>query len=404
MEPVWYELIHKDKYTGARYGILHTPHGDFETPIFMPVGTKATVKTLSPEEIEQVSDGLILGNTYHLWLSPGDELVAKAGGIRGFMKWNHALLTDSGGFQVFSLSKIRKITEEGVTFRHHKSGEKLFLSPEKSIQIQNNLGADIMMSFDECPPFHASYEYMKNSIDRTLRWARRGKDAHQNPDKQALFGIVQGGPFIDLRKYCMDELQKIDFPGYAIGGLAVGESKKEMYDMLAYMKTILPEDKPHYLMGVGSPDDLVVGAMNGVDMFDCVDPTRIARHGTALTHNGRLRIKNQQYYDDFKPLDEKCDCYACKNFSRAYIHHLIKEEEIFGARLLTIHNLNFLKSLMHDIREAIKEDRLKEFQENFFIQYGYAPLEDILSGKVDKPTMRLTEQIKIDGTNKPKKD
>ena len=399
-QPVWYELIHKDAQTGARLGILHTPHGDFETPIFMPVGTKATVKTLSPEEIEAVSDGLILGNTYHLWLAPGDELVKKAGGIRGFMNWHHALLTDSGGFQVFSLSKIRKITEEGVTFRHHKSGAKLFLSPEKSIQIQNNLGADIMMSFDECPPFHASYDYMKNSIERTLRWAKRGKDAHQRADEQALFGIVQGGPFKDLRKHCLEELEKIDFPGYSIGGLAVGESKKEMYDMLEYMKTILPENKPHYLMGVGSPDDLVVGAMNGVDMFDCVDATRIARHGTALTHHGRLRIKNQDYYDDFRPIDEKCDCYACKNFTRAYIHHLIKEEEIFGARLLTIHNLNFLKLLMHDIRDAIRNDRLKDFQVQFFKDYGYTPLEDIMNGTVDKPTMRLTEQIKITGENK----
>ena len=400
MEPVWYELIHKDKQTGARYGILHTPHGDFETPIFMPVGTKATVKTLSPEEIEQVSDGLILGNTYHLWLQPGDEIVAKAGGIRGFMNWNHALLTDSGGFQVFSLAKIRKITEDGVHFRHPKSGAPLFLSPEKSMEIQNNLGADIMMSFDECPPFHASYDYMKKSVERTLRWAKRGKDAHKYPDKQALFGIVQGGPFEDLRKHCMEELEKIDFPGYSIGGLAVGESKKEMYDMLNYMKTILPENKPHYLMGVGSPDDLIVGSMNGVDMFDCVDATRIARHGTALTFNGKLRIKGVMYEQDFEPIEKDCNCYACKNFSRAYIHHLIKADEMFGARLLTIHNLYFLKTLMHQIREAIKEDRLKDYQVSFFNKFGYTPLEDILAGKVDKPTMKLKDQIKITGEDK----
>ncbi len=400
MSAIWYELIHEDKYTHARYGILHTPHGDFETPIFMPVGTKATVKTLSPSEIKDVSDGLILGNTYHLWLSPGDELVAKAGGIRGFMNWDGALLTDSGGFQVFSLSKIRKITEEGVTFRHHKSGEKLFLSPEKSISIQNNLGADIIMSFDECPPFHANHDYMKKSIERTIRWAQRGKDAHKNPETQALFGIVQGGPFEDLRKFCFEKLDKIGFDGYSIGGLAVGESKKEMYDMLNYIKTILPKDKPRYLMGVGSPDDLVVGSMNGVDMFDCVDPTRIARHGTALTSSGKLRVKNANYKDDFLPLDTKCDCYACKNFTRAYIHHLIKEEEIFGARLLTIHNLYFLKTLMKNIREAIKNDKMKEFQEEFFREFGYTKLEDIMSGKVDKPTMRLTDQIKITGENK----
>ena len=400
MEPVWYELIHKDKQTGARLGILHTPHGDFETPIFMPVGTKATVKSLSPEEIKEVSDGLILGNTYHLWLQPGDEIVRDAGGIRGFMNWDGALLTDSGGFQVFSLAKIRKITEEGVNFRHHKSGAPLFLSPEKSMEIQNNLGADIMMSFDECPPFHASHDYMEKSVERTLRWAKRGLDAHKNKDSQALFGIVQGGPYTDIRKHCMEELEKMDFPGYAVGGLAVGESKKEMYDMLSFMKDILPENKPHYLMGVGSPDDLVVGAMNGIDMFDCVDPTRIARHGTALTYNGKLRIKGEAYKKDFSPLEKGCNCYTCTHFSRAYINHLIKAEEMFGARLLTIHNLYFLKSLMAKIRDAIRCDRLKDFQEEFFTSFGYTPLNDILNGNVDKPTMKLTDQIKITGEDK----
>jgi queuine tRNA-ribosyltransferase len=395
--PIWYELKHVCAQTGARYGILHTPHGDFETPIFMPVGTQATVKTLSPEEIEEVSDGLILGNTYHLWLQPGDELIKKHGGIRGFMKWDHALLTDSGGFQVFSLAKIRKIEEEGVYFRHHLSGAKLFLSPEKSIQIQNNLGADMIMSFDECPPFHADYKYMKNSIDRTLRWAKRGKDAHQNKETQGLFGIVQGGPFKDLRKYCFEELDKIGFDGYSIGGLAVGESKKEMYEMLEYMKTILPADKPHYLMGVGSPDDLVVGAMNGVDMFDCVAATRIARHGTALTHSGKLILKNTKFYEDMSPIDPKCDCYVCKKFTRSYLNHLVKSKEILGARLLSYHNLYFLKSLMHDIREAIKNDRLKDFQEEFFKEFGYPLLEDIMSGKVEGQTMKLTDEIKITG-------
>lgn len=371
MAAVWYELKHICKQTGARYGILHTPHGDFETPIFMPVGTKANVKTLIPSEIEEVSDGLILANTYHLWLQPGDDLIAAAGGVRGFMKWDHALLTDSGGFQVFSLSNIRKITEEGVEFRHHKSGEKLFLSPEKSIAIQNNLGADIIMSFDECPPFHADEKYLKDSIDRTIRWAKRGKDAHKNPDTQALFGIVQGAGNKELRKYCLEKLMEIDFPGYSIGGLSVGESKEEMYEMLEYLKTIMPQDKPRYLMGVGSPDDLIIGSMNGIDMFDCVLPSRNARHGTAFTSYGKVQVKNQSLKNDFTPLDPECECYACKTFTKSYLNHLIKSEEILGMRLLTLHNLSFLKKLMAQIRQAIKEDRLLDFKNDFFKKFGY---------------------------------
>ena len=370
-QPVTYELIHECKQTGARYGILHTPHGDFETPIFMPVGTQATVKTLIPSEIEEVSDGLILGNTYHLWLQPGDELIKNFGGIRGFMNWNGALLTDSGGYQVFSLSKMRKITEEGVEFRHHKSGEKLFLSPEKSIEIQNNLGADIIMSFDECPPFDSDEKYMKESVDRTIRWAKRGKEAHKNPETQSLFGIVQGGGNKEIRKYCVEELTKIDFPGYSIGGLSVGESKKDMYEMLAYLKDIMPKDKPRYLMGVGSPDDLVVGAMNGIDMYDCVLPTRNARHGSAFTHNGKIQIKNLELKYSKEPLDSECDCYVCKNFTRAYLNHLVKADEILGMRLITYHNLYFLKTLMRDIREAIKQDRLLDFKNEFFKKFGY---------------------------------
>lgn len=371
MVPVWYELKHVCKQSGARYGILHTPHGDFETPIFMPVGTKATVKTLIPSEIEEVSDGLILANTYHLWLQPGDELIAQAGGVRGFMKWNHALLTDSGGFQVFSLSSIRKITEAGVEFRHHKSGEKLFLSPEKSIQIQNNLGADIMMSFDECPPFHADEKYLKDSIDRTIRWAKRGKDAHKRPNEQALFGIVQGAGNKELRRYCLEKLMEIDFPGYSIGGLSVGETKEEMYDMLAYLKMIMPTDKPRYLMGVGSPDDLVMGSIHGIDMFDCVLPSRNARHGTVFTSYGKLQVKNQALKNDFGPLDPACDCYTCRTFTKSYLNHLVKSDEILGMRLLTYHNLAFLKKLMAQIREAIKEDRLLDFKNEFFNQFGY---------------------------------
>ena len=368
-DAVWYELKHICKQSGARYGILHTPHGDFETPIFMPVGTKANVKTLIPTEVREVSQGLILGNTYHLWLEPGDEIVKMNGGIRGFMKWDGALLTDSGGFQVFSLSKIRKITEEGVTFRHHKSGEKLYLTPEKSMDIQHNLGADIMMVLDECPPFDSSYKYMQDSVLRTLRWAKRCKDHHHNPEEQSLFGIVQGGPFKDLRKMCIEELEKINFPGYSIGGLSVGESKDEMYEMLEYLKNEMPAHKARYLMGVGEPDDLVMGASNGIDMFDCVHATRIARHGAAMTSCGRLVVKNKAFATDMTPLDPECDCYVCKTYNRSYLRHLVHSGEILGARLLTYHNLYFLKTLMGKIRKAIQEDRLLDFKKEFFKNY-----------------------------------
>ncbi len=363
-----YELIHECAQTGARYGILHTPHGSFETPIFMPVGTKATVKTLENAEIAEVSDGLILGNTYHLWLQPGDEIVKDHGGIRGFSGWDGALLTDSGGFQVFSLSNIRKISEEGVEFRHHKSGAKLFMSPEDSIKIQENLGADIIMSFDECPPFHSEPDYLKESIDRTIRWAKRGKDAHSRVD-QALFGIVQGGPDKELRKYCLEELIKIGFDGYSIGGLSVGESKDEMYEMLDYLQDVMPKDKPRYLMGVGAPEDLVVGAAHGIDMFDCVLPTRLARHGAVLTHNGRFSIKRKEFESDLTPLDSECDCKVCKTYSKSYIRHLFKAEEILGKRLLTYHNLYFIKTLMSEIRENIKNDTLGDYQKAFKSKY-----------------------------------
>ena len=371
MATVWHEVLHVCKQSGARYGILHTPHGDFETPMFMPVGTKANVKTLIPEEIKEVSDGLILANTYHLWLQPGDEVVKEFGGVRGFMNWDGALLTDSGGFQVFSLSKIRKITEEGVEFRHHKSGEKLFITPEKSISIQNNLGADIIMSFDECPPFHSSREYMQESVDRTIRWAKRGKEAHKNPDTQSLFGIVQGGGYKDIRKHSIEELEKIGFEGYSIGGLSVGESKEEMYEMLEYLNPIMPQNKPRYLMGVGSPDDLIIGSINGIDMFDCVLPTRNARHGTAFTSEGKIQVKNQSLKLSKDPLDKECNCFVCKTYTRGYLNHLIKAEEILGMRLISYHNLYFLRNLMHQIREAIKEDRLLDFKEEFFKKFGY---------------------------------
>lgn len=366
-----YELIKTCKQTGARLGIVHTPHGSFETPAFMPVGTQATVKTMSPEELKEMDAGIILSNTYHLWLRPGNDIVKEAGGLHQFMNWDRPILTDSGGFQVFSLSDFRKIEEEGVHFRNHLNGDKLFLSPEKSIQIQNDLGADIIMAFDECPPFPATYEYMLDSVDRTTRWAKRCKEAHGRPEEQGLFGIVQGGEFEELRKRSAEALVELDFPGYAIGGLSVGEPKDIMNRMLDYTAPLLPADKPRYLMGVGSPDSLIDGAIRGMDMFDCVLPTRIARNGTLMTSEGRLVVKNAKYARDFGPLDPNCDCYACKNYSRAYIRHLIKAGETFGIRLTTYHNLHFLLKLMEQVRQAIREDRLGDFREEFFEKYGF---------------------------------
>lgn len=366
-----YEHIKTCKQSGARLGIVHTPHGSFETPAFMPVGTQATVKTMSPEELKEMGAGIILSNTYHLWLRPGNEIVKEAGGLHQFMNWDRPILTDSGGFQVFSLSDLRKIEEEGVYFRNHLNGDKLFLSPEKSIQIQNDLGADIIMAFDECPPYPATYEYMLQSVDRTTRWAKRCKEAHQRPEEQGLFGIVQGGEFEDLRKRSAEALIELDFPGYAVGGLSVGEPKDVMYRVLEFTTPLLPENKPRYLMGVGSPDALIEGAIRGIDMFDCVLPTRIARNGTLMTSQGRLVIKNAQYAKDFGPLDPNCDCYTCKNYSRAYIRHLIRTGEIFGLRLTTYHNLYFLLRLMEQVRQAIREDRLLDFRNEFFDQYGF---------------------------------
>ncbi len=369
MEGFWYELKHVCKQSGARYGILHTPHGDVETPMFMPVGTLATVKGISPEQLKDMNSQVILANTYHLWLRPGEDVVKQAGGLHKFMNYDGPILTDSGGFQVFSLGKTRKIQEEGVTFKSIIDGRKLFLSPEKAIQIQNDLGADIIMSFDECAPYPCTYDYMKNSVERTLRWAKRGKDAHSN-EKQALFGIVQGGEFEDLREMCAKELVKMDFPGYSIGGTSVGEPKDVMYKMVEDAVKWLPEDKPRYLMGVGNPIDLIEAAIRGIDMYDCVLPTRVARHGALMTTHGRLNINNEKFKYDFTPLDPDCDCYTCKNYTRAYLRHLHKSEEIFGKSLLSIHNVHFLLKLSEDIRNAIKEDRLLDFKEEFLDKYG----------------------------------
>ena len=367
-----FEIKKVDKKTGARLGVMHLPHGDVETPVFMPVGTQATVKAMTPEELKNdVKSHIILGNTYHLYLRPGHELIKEAGGLHKFMNWDRNILTDSGGFQVFSLGDLRKITEEGVEFRSHINGEKHFISPEKAMEIQNALGSDIMMAFDECAPYGASYDYIKKSMERTTRWAKRCKEAHKNTDKQNLFGIVQGGFYKDLREKSAKDLIELDLPGYAIGGISVGEPKKDFLEILRHTAPLLPENKPRYLMGVGSPDYLIEAVCSGVDMCDCVMPTRMARNGTAMTHHGQVNLLNACHTHAFETLDDECDCYTCRNYTRAYIRHLFKVKEILGARLLSIHNLRFLVKLMEDVREAIKEDRLSEFRSEFFKKYGY---------------------------------
>lgn len=377
MDAIRYELIKTCKQSGARLGRIHTPHGVIETPIFMPVGTQATVKTLTPEELNEIGSQIILSNTYHLYLRPGHETVKKAGGLHSFMNWNKPILTDSGGFQVFSLGPLRKITEEGVEFRSHIDGSKHMLTPEKAMEIQNALGSDIMMAFDECAPYPADRDYVKKSLERTTRWLKRCKEAHKNTEKQALFGIVQGGMYKDLREQSAREITSIDLPGYAVGGLSVGEPKELMYEVLDYTVPLLPEDKPRYLMGVGTPDILIEAAIRGIDMCDCVLPTRIARNGTAMTSQGKVVVRNAQYAEDFTTLDPECDCYACKNYTKAYIRHLLKANEILGARLLSIHNLRFLLKLMEDVRKAIMEDRLLDFREEFYIKYyGSLPEKD----------------------------
>ncbi|MBQ9854231.1 MAG: tRNA guanosine(34) transglycosylase Tgt [Bacilli bacterium] len=365
---VKYELLHKEKNTFARYGTIETNYGKYETPMFMPVGTQATVKTLDYRDIKEINSGIILSNTYHLWLRPGEDIVDKAGGLHKFMNYNGPILTDSGGFQVFSLAKKKDISEEGVVFKSHINGEKLLLTPEKSIMIQNKLDSDIAMSFDECIPYPADYDYCKKSVDRTLRWAKRGKDAFNNP-RQSLFGIVQGGEYEDLRKYSAEETVKIGFDGYAIGGTSVGEDKPTMYKMIDYAIKYLPEDKVRYLMGVGDPYDLFEGVERGVDLFDCVHPTRLARHGHAFTKYGKINIKNNKYKEDFTPVDYGCDCECCKNYTKAYIRHLIIAEETLGSRLLSIHNLRFLIRIMEGIRESIKTDSFLEYKKEFIYNY-----------------------------------
>ncbi|MFC6290256.1 tRNA guanosine(34) transglycosylase Tgt [Levilactobacillus angrenensis] len=373
MEPaIKYRLIKTEKHTGARLGELITPHGTFKTPMFMPVGTQAAMKgAISPEDLDEMGSQVILANTYHLWLQPGPDLVQEAGGLHKFMNWDKGILTDSGGFQVFSLAKHRKLTEEGVHFRNEINGDRLFLSPEKAIDIENKLGPDIMMSLDECPPFFESYDYVKHSVERTSRWAERGLKAHANPDTQGLFGIVQGAGFEDLRRQSAKDLVSLDFPGYSIGGLSVGESKEEMNRILAFTTPLLPENKPRYLMGVGTADSLIDGVMRGVDMFDCVLPTRIARKGTCMTSHGRLVVKNAAYAHDFGPIDDECDCYVCRHYTRAYLRHLFKADEDFGRRLTSYHNLYFLHHLMKRVRQAILDDNLLDLRAEVFEKYGY---------------------------------
>ena len=361
-----YQLLNEDG--NARYGKLSTNYGTFETPMFMPVGTQATVKTLDVRDIKEINSGVILSNTYHLWLRPGEDVVDKAGGLHSFMNYDGPILTDSGGFQVFSLANPKNITEDGVMFKSHLNGEKLFLTPEKSIEIQNKLDSDIAMSFDECIPYPATYDYVKKSTERTLRWALRGKKVHSN-ERQSLFGIVQGGEYPDLREYCAKELVKMDFDGYSIGGTSVGEGKDVMYKMIEDGVRYLPSDKPRYLMGVGDPIDILNGIERGIDMFDCVLPTRLARHGHAFTRDGKINLKNAKYKEDFSVVDSGCDCECCKHYTKAYIRHLIVANETLGQRLLSIHNLRFLIKLTEEARDAIKDGRFLEFKNEFTSRY-----------------------------------
>ncbi len=365
--PIKLEILHTCKQSKARTALLHTPHGTVKTPMFMPVGTLASVKFLNNDDLDKVNAGIILANTYHLWLRPGEDVIEKAKGLHGFMNvHNRPILTDSGGFQVFSLGHLRKIEEEGVTFSSHLDGSSLFLSPEKAIEIQNKLGADNIMSFDECPSWPSTHEYMKQSVERTVRWAQRGKQAHKRVFDQALFGIVQGGEYEDLRKYCAQALVELDFDGYSIGGASVGEDKATFRHMVKSSVQYLPEDKPRYLMGVGAINDIIESVIMGVDMFDCVLPTRLARHGSAITSQGRINLKNKKFEYDFSPVDENCDCECCQNHTRAYLRHLIRTKEGLGMRLLSIHNIRFLIRLTEEIQQAIENDRLLDYRDELY--------------------------------------
>ena len=363
----------------ARAGVIDTPHGQVNTPVFMPVGTKATVKAMSPEELEEVGSEIILGNTYHLYLRPGHDVIEEAGGLHEFMAWPRPILTDSGGFQVFSLSSLRELSDDGVVFRSHIDGSKHEFTPERSIEIQHSLGADIIMAFDDCAPYPCSEERAAEAVERTTRWAQRCWEKHLNAgraDRQALFGIVQGSVYPALRKRSTRDLLEIPFPGYAIGGLSVGEPKEDMLNILATVTPLLPQEKPRYLMGVGTPQDLIEGVARGIDMFDCVLPTRIARHGTVFTRDGQLVVRNATYARDWRPLDPECDCYVCRKYTRGYIRHLIKTNEILGMRLTTWHNLHHILDLAQQVREAILKGSFEELRQRKAVELGYEIVQD----------------------------
>lgn len=365
--PDHFQILHQDSGCRARAGRLLTPHGEIQTPIFMPVGTNASVKAMRPENLKDAGAQIILANTYHLYLRPGHRLVEKMGGLHRFMAWDRPILTDSGGFQVYSLTELRKITEEGVKFRSHIDGSMHLLTPELSIKVQESLGADVIMCFDECPPAAAERDYVERSLAMTTRWARRCKDAHTRQD-QHLFGIVQGGRFSELRQRSLQELQEIGFDGYALGGLSVGEEKPVMHEVMDACSEQLPPDHPRYIMGIGTPEDLVEAVWRGYDMFDCVMPTRNARNGMLFTSQGRLNIKRKQYEEDQGPLDPSCDCYVCQNYSRAYLRHLFRTGEILASMLNTHHNIAWYLSLMARMREAIKQDQFETFRKEFYYQ------------------------------------
>jgi queuine tRNA-ribosyltransferase len=360
-----FQVIAADPECGARHGRFHTVHGPVATPVFMPVGTQASVKSLSPDELEELDVRILLGNTYHLYLRPGADLVARLGGLHRFMHWKRAILTDSGGYQVFSLAKTRSIEEQGVVFQSHLDGSRHMITPEEAMRIQMQLGADIAMCFDECTPYPATYAYVKDSMERTVRWAGRCKQAHERHD-QAVFGIVQGGVHLDLRLQCLDQLHEIGFDGYAIGSLAVGEPKEIMLEVLAALTRHLPAEQPRYLMGVGTPEDLVEGVCMGVDMFDCVMPTRNARNGMLFTRHGSLQIKNSRHATDEQPIEAGCTCYTCSRFSRAYLRHLFMARELLAYRLNTLHNLHYYLSLMAGMRAAIDCGQFLQWRREFY--------------------------------------
>ena len=367
MSAITFTVLKKDTATAARLGSLTTPHGTIDTPIFMPVGTQATVKAMTPEELRETGTQIILANTYHLYLRPGHELIGRLGGLHRFMNWHGPILTDSGGFQVFSLGDLRKISEEGVRFRSHLDGSPHFITPEEAVRIQESLGSDIIMCFDECTPYPAEYDYVRTSMELTTRWARRCKEAHRRED-QALFGIVQGGMHPELRERSAHDLQEIGFDGYALGGLSVGEEKALMHEMIEQCVPFLPPDQPRYVMGIGAPEDLIEGIAAGCDMFDCVMPTRNARNGMLFTSNGRINIKGAAYAEDTSPVDPRCTCYVCRNYSRAYLRHLYRSREILASRLNTWHNIHYFLNLMAEARQAIAAERFGQFRRDFYSQ------------------------------------